>query len=143
MPYLAALVTVFVMLSIATRLQCEELQEEHAYYHELTAQWDEVYAEIPEKSVVIFSDLDFRSSYYRADVIGGDIRPEYTFEQVKEMYAGSDYLCIKKEYAEAMLESGEYETTMAAKLEEAVEESNKLQDNKEYAIINLRFGADK
>lgn len=137
--YLAALITVFVLLSIGTRIQCEELRDKNAYYHELTAQWDKAYAEIPEKSVVIFSDLDFRSSYYRPDVIGGDIRPEYTFEQLKEMYYGSDYLCIKKEYVQTMLESGVYEPTVAAKLQEALEEVNKLQDNKEYAIINLHF----
>ena len=52
------------------------------------------------------------------------------------MYYGSDYLCIKKENAQIMLESGEYEPTMAAKMEEALK---KLQDNQEYAIISLRF----
>ena len=144
MPYLQTVIAVFMVLSMATMIQNEELDGEQAYYHELTAQWDSVYEEIPEKSVVIFSDLDFRSSYYRPDVIGGELRPEHTFEQIKEMYAGSDYLCIKKEYVQTMLESGEYELTTVEKLQEALDAteqniSKKLQDNMEYAIINLRF----
>lgn len=138
MPYFAVLVTTFIMLSITTRIQEEDWNVQNAYYHELTAQWDKAYAEIPEKSVVIFSDLDFRSSYYRPDVIGGDLRPEYTFDQVKQMYAGSDYLCIKKEYVKTMLESGEYDESVAVKLQDAMRDANKLQDNKEYAIISLR-----
>lgn len=144
MPYLQALIAVFMLLSMATMIQNEELDGEKAYYHELTAQWEKAYEEIPERSVVIFSDLDFRSSYYRPDVIGGELRPEYTFEQIKEMYAGSNYLCIKKEYVHTMLESGEYESTTAAELQKALYGSDqniskKLQDNMEYAIINLRF----
>lgn len=140
MPAFAAVVTVFVLLSIVARVQCEEFDGEKAYYQELTAQWAGDYEEIPERSVVIFSDLDFRSSYYRPDVVSGDIRPEYTWEQLKEIYYGSDFLCIKKEYARTMLEAGIYEETVSSRLREALEsESNKLQDDKEYAIISLRF----
>lgn len=137
----AVMVTAFVLLSITTRVQCEEFDEKKAYYQELTAQWAGDYEEIPEKSVVIFSDMDFRSSYYRPDVVSGDIRPEYTWEQLKEIYYGSDFLCIKKEYVRTMLESGIYEETVSSKLREALEntEGNKLQDDKEYAIISLRF----
>lgn len=148
MPAFAAVVTAFVLLSIVTRLQCEEFEGDKAYYQELTAQWAGDYEEIPERSVVIFSDLDFRSSYYRPDVVSGDIRPEYTWEQLKEIYYGSDFLCIKKEYAKAMLEAGIYEETVSSRLREALETeegtdpasgSKKLQDDKEYAIISLRF----
>ncbi len=135
-PALACLVTTFLVLSMVTMVQTNALDSDNAYYHDLCKQWDTAYEEIPEKSVVIFSDLDFRSSYYRPDVIGGEIRPENTFEDVCAIYYGSDYLCIKRENIEAMLESGAYEPTMAAKMEEAVK---KLQDNQEYAIINLRF----
>lgn len=137
--YFAAFMSALMILSMGTRLQNDEFAKEDAYYHTLTAQWDELYKEIPQKSVVIFSDLDFRSSYYRPDVIGGEIRPEQSFEEICQIYDGSDYLCIKKADAEIMLESGEYEPTMAAKLSEAVKE---LQDNQEYAIILLHF-ADK
>lgn len=136
MPALATLVTVFMLLSMATMVQTDALDGKNAYYNDLCVQWDEAYKEIPQKSVVIFNDLDFRSSYYRPDVIGGEIRPENSFEDICAMYYGSEYLCIKRENAEIMLESGEYEPTMAAKMEEAVK---KLQDNQEYAIISLRF----
>jgi len=135
-PALACLVTAFLVLGMATMVQTNALDSDNAYYHDLCKQWDTAYKEIPEKSVVIFSDLDFRSSYYRPDVIGGEIRPENTFEDVCAIYYGSDYLCVKRENIEAMLESGVYEPTMVAKMEEAVK---KLQDNQEYAIINLRF----
>lgn len=135
-PAMATLITVFMLLSMATLVQTEALNGNKAYYNDLCAQWDDAYKEIPKKSVVIFSDLDFRSSYYRPDVIGGEIRPENSFADIQAMYYGSEYLCIKHENAEIMLESGEYEPTMAAKMEEAVK---KLQDNQEYAIISLRF----
>lgn len=135
-PALAGLVTVFMLLSMATLVQMEALRSDEAYYHDLCAQWDKAYEEIPDKSVVIFSDMDFRSSYYRPDVVNGEIRPENSFEDIQAMYYGSDYLCIKRENAEVMLASGEYEPTMAAKMEEAVK---KLQDNQEYAIISLHF----
>lgn len=136
MKILATLVTSFLLLSMATMIQTDALDAKDAYYSDLCRQWDGAYEEIPEKSVVIFSDLDFRSSYYRPDVIGGEIRPENTFEDICRIYYGSDYLCIKRDNVEIMLESGEYEPTMAAKMEEALK---KLQDNEEYAIINLHF----
>lgn len=135
-PAMATLITVFMLLSMGTMLQTNALDGDNAYYDDLCAQWDGAYEEIPEKSVVIFSDLDFRSSYYRPDVIGGEIRPENSFADIQAMYYGSEYLCIKRENVEVMLASGEYEPTMAAKMEEAVK---KLQDNQEYAIISLRF----
>lgn len=134
--YFVTLVSAFLVLSMASRIQNAEFNEEDAYYHVLTAQWEDAYKEIPQKSVVIFSNLDYRSSYYRPDVIGGEIRPEQSYEEVCNIYAGSDYLCIKKSDAQLMLESGEYEATMAAKISEAVKE---LQDNQEYAIILLHF----
>ena len=142
MAVLYVMVFAFMLLGMASMVQNDALDGKNAYYHSLTEQWDKVYQEIPEKSVVIFSDLDFRSSYYRPDVIGGEIRPEYSFEEVCRMYQGSDYLCIKTDFAMAMLESGEYEESMAAKLKEALEASvqdtsKKLQDNEEYAIIRL------
>ena len=135
-PVAACLITVFMLLSMATLIQTEALNGNKAYYNDLCNQWDGAYEEIPEKSVVIFSDLDFRSSYYRPDVIGGEIRPENSFTDIQAMYYGSEYLCIKRENVVIMLESGEYEPTMAAKMEEAVK---KLQDNQEYAIISLHF----
>lgn len=135
-PAMACMITTFLLLSMGTMLQTDALNGEDAYYHDLCKQWDGIYEEIPEKSVVIFSDLDFRSSYYRPDVIGGEIRPEESFAVICEKYYGSNYVCIKKENVEIMLESGEYEPTMAAKMEEAVK---KLQDNQEYAIISLHF----
>lgn len=134
--YFAVFMGLLLCLSMGNTVKNQNLKEEDAYYHDVVAQWEEDYREIPEKSVVIFSDLDYRSSYYRPDVVAGEIRPEESFSDICGKYYGSDYLCIKRDFAETMLESGAYESGMALKLEEALKE---LQDKEEYAIISLRF----
>ena len=106
-----------------------------SYYVQLTAGWNGAYGEIPEKSVVIFNDIDFRSSYYRPDVVEGTISPADTFEDVKNTYYGSKYLCIRREFAEVMLESGEYEESVARELEERIKV---LEDGKKFLVIELR-----
>ena len=126
--YFAAFMTAVLVLSTATMLGSQDFKNGTSYYDTLTKEWDEDYKEIPQKSVVIFSDLDFRSAYYRPDVIGGEIRPEDCFADLCEKYSGSDYLCIKREFAETMLESGEYDSTVAEKMESGLKE---LQDNEE------------
>lgn len=102
---------------------------------QLTGQWEESYEEIPERSVVIFNDIDFRSSYYRPDVVEGTISPADTFEGVKETYYGSEYLCIRREFAEVMLESGEYEESVARELEAGLDV---MGDREEFLVIGLR-----
>ena len=108
--------------------------EKGGYYAQLTGQWEESYEEIPERSVVIFNDIDFRSSYYRPDVVEGTISPADTFEGVKETYYGSEYLCIRREFAEVMLESGEYEESVARELEKGIDA---MGDREEFLVIGL------
>lgn len=114
------------------------MNADNNYYLALEKEWDEAYSQIPEKSVVIFSDIDFRSSYYRPDVVSGEIRPQDTFQDLQEKYYGSDYLCIRAEYAAVMLESGEYENSVAKKLQEGAE--GKAPED--YAVIDLRDDTD-
>jgi len=106
-----------------------------SYYARLTGQWDKAYEEIPERSVVIFNDIDFRASYYRPDVVEGTISPADTLESVKETYYGSEYLCIRREFAEAMLEGGEYRESIAGALREGL---SGLEDGKEFLVVDLR-----
>ncbi len=124
-----------VVLAMASVLENGGLDvREGGYYDELTRQWQEAYEEIPEKSVVIFNDIDFRASFYRPDVVEGTVSPAETFEDVKETYYGSEYLCVRREFAEVMLESGEYEQSVASALEKGL---GALAEGKEFVVIEL------
>ena len=124
-----------VVLAMASVLENGGLDvREGGYYDELTRQWQESYEEIPEKSVVIFNDIDFRASFYRPDVVEGTVSPAETFEDVKETYYGSEYLCVRREFAEVMLEFGEYEQSVASALEKGL---GALAEGKEFVVIEL------
>ena len=85
--------------------------------------------------MVIFSDIDFRSSYYRPDIIEGMIYPDNTYEELKTTYYGSDYLCIRTEFAETMLAEGEYDESVLNMLQKGLENTGK---ESEYVVIGLR-----
>lgn len=97
-------------------------------------EWDKAYSEIPNRSVVIFSDLDFRSEYYRPDVVKGEISSVETWDEVKTAYYGSDNLIIQREYAESMVECEEYDTTVSEVLSKALADS----ESDKYICIGLR-----
>lgn len=118
--YFAGMVTVIMVTSVLAVFENGGLDSSDNYYQSLVQQWEKAYEQIPEKSVVIFNDIDFRSSYYRPDVAGGMITPEDEFSDLSETYYGSDYLCIRAEFIEAMLESGEYKESVTSKLQEGV-----------------------
>lgn len=101
-------VSVCVILSIWSVLDRGELSVQQPYYEAVIEQWEQAYAEIPQKSVIIFNDIDYRSSWYRPDVVDGTITPQDTKESVKQTYYGSEYLCIRRTFVEEMLSSGEY-----------------------------------
>ena len=103
-----------------------------AYYDIIKMNWDEDYAEIPQKSVVIFSNLDFRSLYYRPDVIEGLIGPEDTSESLNNKYYGSDHMCILTSDAEVMAESGIYDSEITKEITNALKTAGK------YCVIDLK-----
>lgn len=107
--FFAGAVVVLIVLSGVSLFETGGMDSKDCYYEAVTRQWDEAYAEIPQKSVVIFNDIDYRSSWYRPDVIDGTITPQDTIESIQKTYYGSDYLCIRSEFVKTMLESGEYE----------------------------------
>ena len=128
-------VTVITVLSVLSLQANGELNASDCYYNAVARQWEEAYAEIPERSVVIFDDIDYRSAWYRADVVDGMITPQDTLESLRETYYGSDYLCIRKTFAETMLESGEYEEHVSDWLAEGLQKS---EDDREYVVLALK-----
>ena len=90
------------------------------YYDICKDEWDKQYKEVKDHSVVIFSDLDFRSEYYRPDVINGEILTENSLDDLRQRYYGSEYLVIQKEYAEAMVDCGEYKEDVSLFLEDGL-----------------------
>ncbi len=133
--YFAGVVTTIMITVMVSIVGEGGLNSANSYYQSLEQQWDRAYGEIPERSVVIFSDLDYRSTYYRPDVVEGTVTPEDELEELKSTYYGSDYLCIKAEYVQAMLESGEYRESVANVLSEGL---TGRQEDGEYVVVPLR-----
>ena len=133
--YFAGVASSFLLIIMISMIVSGDLNSENAYYNRLAVQWDQAYREIPAKSVVIFDDIDFRSAYYRADVIDGLITPQDTYADLQKTYYGSDYLCIRKEFVDTMLASGEYDTSVTEKLSEALQNA---KETEEYLVIGLR-----
>lgn len=130
-------VGVIVILTAVATFENGGMEQENGYYAQLTEQWEDAYNEIPEKSVIIFNDIDFRSIYYRPDVVKGTISPTDTLTSVKETYYASDYLCIRPEFVEAMLESEEYDESINVWLSNGYEN---LGETDAFLILSLREG---
>ena len=79
--------------------------------------WDKAYEGIPNRSVMIWSDLDYRSSWYRPDVYGGELYEGDTWESLCNRYYASDYIIIKKEDAKALIDAGSYDRSVTDRLE--------------------------
>lgn len=133
--YFGGMVTALVIMSIITAWESQRVESRDSYYETLTRQWDKSYVEIPDKAVVIFNDIDFRSSWYRPDVIDGNITPEDTLESIKNTYYGSDYLCIRREFAQTMLEEGNYDESVRDMLQEGIQKSN---TENEFLVVALK-----
>ena len=96
---------------------------------------EQAYAEIPQKSVIIFNDIDYRSSWYRPDVVDGTITPQDSKESVMKTYYGSEYLCIRRTFAEEMLSAGDYNKEIQDWLSQGLE--NGTEDQK-FVVLPLR-----
>ncbi len=101
------------------------------YYDIVKMSWDEDYAEIPENSVVIFSTQDYRSLYYRSDVVEGTIDPSDTMDSLRVRYYGSSQMCILSSDAVAMREADIYD----ASINEAIDAN--LDMSKKYLVIGF------
>lgn len=132
--YFAGMVTLLLVTAGWSVFENGGMDRDDNYYLALESQWEEAYSQIPERSVVIFNDIDFRSSYYRPDVIEGMVTPEDEFTDLQNQFYGSDYLCIRAEFAEAMLESGEYRDSVSGKLQEGLAGT----EEEAFVVIPLR-----
>ena len=135
--FFAGAVSIMVVLAVWSVFENGGMEQKESYYGQLTSQWEQAYEEIPERSVIIFNDIDFRSSYYRPDVMEGTISPSDTIQTLRDTYYGSDYLCIRAEFVRAMLESGEYEESVSGWLEEGMEN---LEEGKAFLVLSLKEG---
>lgn len=132
---LGGAVTVCVILSIWSVWDRGDLKVQQPYYQAVTEQWTQAYAEIPQKSVIIFNDIDYRSSWYRPDVVDGTITPVDTKEDIRHTYYGSEYLCIRRTFAEEMLSSGEYNKEIQEWLAQGLRDGPEKQ---EFIILSLQ-----
>lgn len=133
--YFGGAVTALIIIAVLSVFKNKGMDLDNSYYAGLTKKWESVYGEIPEKSVIIFNDIDFRSAYYRPDVIDGTINPDDTLESIQSRYYGSDYLCLRVEFAKTMLEEGEYDESIRQSLESGL---NTLNEKNEFLIVPLR-----
>lgn len=133
--YFAGTVTLIVILAVISVYENDGMDRGDIYYEAVAKQWDEAFEEIPEKSVIIFNDIDYRASWYRPDVIDGTITPLDTLESIRETYYGSEYLCIKAEFVTTMLESGEYEKGVHSWLENGL---NSMKKENNFVVLSLK-----
>lgn len=132
--YFAGMAALLLAAAVWSVFENGGMDREDNYYLALEGQWEEAYSQIPERSVVIFNDIDFRSAYYRPDVVEGMITPGDEFADLQNTYYGSDYLCIRTEFAQAMLESGEYCDSVEEKLREGADG----KEPEEFVVIALQ-----
>lgn len=110
--YIGIVIAAVLMLNTVSMFKDLKFDVEDTYYGTIQRTWDEAYSDIPDKSVVIFSDFDFRSSYYRADVVDGTISPSDTLEDIQNRYYGSDYMCLLRNDAKVMMDEGDYDLSV-------------------------------
>lgn len=68
------------------------------------------------------------------DVVDGTITPADTLDSLRETYYGSEYLCIRAEFVETMLESGEYEEGVHNWLEKGL---HAIGEKEEFVVLPL------
>ncbi len=131
---LAALMSIITIVSLVDMAnKAGTWADQNTYYDITTAEWDEAYKDIPQKSTIIWNDIDYRSSWYRPDVLRGELLPDDTWESLSERYSYSEYLCMKREDAMAVVQSGGYDDSLVKELEKAI---NSDQGAKYIVIAN-------
>ena len=125
--------TVMVVL-IGLMVKSESWNTEQKAYEIVTGTWDNQYAEIPNKSVIIWSDMDYRSTWYRPDVYNGELFGDDTWESLCARYSASGYICIKREDAKVLLETNDYDLSILEKFKDAIDHSD---DSSKYIVMEL------
>lgn len=128
-------ITTLVVLSLITTLGSTGLHLEDSFYEIMNRQWAADYQEIPERSVVIFNDIDFRASHFRPDVVNGMLLPSDTMQSLQDTYYGSEYFCIPRNDAIVIIEEGDYDPEVKQFLKDALSES---PDDSRYLVKRFR-----
>ncbi len=129
--YILVAATILFAIFACSDLTDHIMKNKLSYYEIVQMSWDEDYAEIPDHSVVIFSTLDYRSLFYRPDVIEGTIDPEDTMDSLKDRYYGSNYMCILTDDAKTMREANFYDDSIEEAIDDALTSAGK------YCVIEL------
>lgn len=102
------------------------------YYDIITEVWNEAYSEIPEKSVILWNPMDFRSSWIRPDIYSGELLPDDTWDSLRERYYGSDYICMLRSDANVVVNEGGYDKSITDRFNDYL---NKTDTNRDYVVI--------
>lgn len=122
--YFGTFVTVLILASFVELCGGCDFTHARDYYDITVNSWNSAYGEIPQKSVVIWSDVDYRSLWYRADIVEGELYGDDTPDTLSERYYGSQYLCIRRDYAETIMTEGEYAESLKAMIQSALDSSD-------------------
>lgn len=133
--YFAGMSTILIVFSIGTIFINGGMDSSDNYYEALRQQWKDAYSEIPERSVIAFTGIDFGGSFYRPDVVVKDIPMENEFDELEYVYYGSDYLCIRIGDASHMIESGAYRESVVDILDMGLASR---QEGDEFIVIPLK-----
>ena len=78
--------------------------------------------------------MDYRSTWYRPDVYSGELLGDDTWESLAARYSASSNICIKKEDAKVLIDSGDYDESILGRFKEAIASSG---DEDKYIVISL------
>ncbi len=109
-------------------------RDDKTYYDIITEVWNEAYSEIPEKSVILWNPMDFRSSWTRPDVYSGELLPDDTWDSLRERYYGSDYICMLRSDAYVVVKEGGYDKLITDRFNDSL---NKTDTNRDYVVIEV------
>lgn len=133
--FFAFFITLLFVIEGISLLQSNSLKNHSPYIYTMEETWNQEYAQIPERSVVVFSTLDYRSTFFRPDVVEGEIKPEDTMEDLRTRYYGSKQMCILASDAEVMVEEGDYCKEVKENLRNGL---NNCSNGEKYIIVGLR-----
>lgn len=113
-----------VILCASYAAEIPEWGREATAFDVVARDWDQSYSEIPYRSAVIWSDLDYRSTWYRPDVYSGELFEGDTWESLSGRYYASESIVIKKTDAQALIESGSYDKSVIERLQNELASSS-------------------
>ncbi|MBR6238749.1 MAG: hypothetical protein IKQ83_06875, partial [Lachnospiraceae bacterium] len=109
-------------------------RDDKTYYDIITEVWNEAYSEIPEKSVILWNPMDFRSSWVRPDIYSGELLPDDTWDSLCSRYYGSESICMLRSDANVVVNEGGYDKSITDRFNDSL---NKTDTNRDYVVIEV------